>query len=76
MTTELLEKIIDDYARQNKKNGTLIIGGYIIQPMYWSEDENHNILYDIESMEEEFRHVIGNLEEHNDNSDFDWDKIL
>ena len=75
MTTELLEKIIDDYARQNKKNGTLIIGGYIIQPMYWSEDENHNILYDIESMEEEFHNVIRNLEEHNENSDFDWDTI-
>ena len=75
MKTEQLEKKIEDYARQNKKHGTLIIGRYLIQPMYWSEDGNENILYDIESMEEEFHNVIRNLEEHNENSDFDWDTI-
>ena len=73
MTTEELEKIITDYALENKEFGTLTIGGYVIQPMLWSEDNNGNINYDTDSMEDEFRNVIIELEDHNENSDFDWD---
>lgn len=75
MTTEQLEKIISDYATQNNEYGTLTIGGYVIQPIYWSEDSDGNINYDTETMEVQFRDVISDLEEHNENSDFDWDTI-
>lgn len=75
MTQEELEKVITDYTLQNNKYGNLIIGRYVIQPMYWSEDNNGNINYDTESMECEFRNIIVDLEHHNDNSDFDWDDL-
>ena len=75
MTHEELEKVITDYTLQNKEYGNLIIGRYVIQPMYWSEDNNGNINYDTESMENDFRNIIDDLEHHNDNSDFDWDDL-
>jgi hypothetical protein len=75
MTQEELEKVITDYTLQNNKYGNLIIGRYVILPMYWSEDNNGNINYDTESMENEFRNIIDDLEHHNDNSDFDWDDL-
>ena len=72
MTPEQLEKIISDFCDQNREYGTLRIGGYVIQPMIWSEDNNGNINYDTESMEDEFRNVIIELEDHNENSEFEW----
>jgi len=72
MTPEQLEKILVDFCNENNEYGTLRIGRYVIQPMYWSEDENGNINYDTESMEEEFRNVIIELEDHNENSEFEW----
>ena len=74
MTQEEIEKIINDYCDENRHYETLRIGRYVIQPMYWSEDSNGNINYDTESMEDEFRNVIIELEDHNDESDFDWDE--
>jgi hypothetical protein len=72
MTPEQLEKIISDFCDQNREYGTLRIGRYVIQPMIWSEDNNGNINYDTESMEDEFRNVIIELEDHNENSEFEW----
>lgn len=51
MTTEQLEKIIDDYAIQNKEHKTLIMGPNGIQTIYWSEDENGNLKYDTETVD-------------------------
>ena len=72
MTHEELEKIISDFCDQNSQYETFCIGRYVIQPMYWSEDDNGNINYDTESMEDEFRNVIIDLEEHNENTEFEW----
>jgi len=72
MTPEQLEKIISNFCEQNSEYGTLRIGGYVIQPMIWSEDNNGNINYDTESMEDEFRNVIIELEDHNENTEFEW----
>jgi len=47
----------------------------IIQPIYWSEDNTGNINFDIESMREEFEQLMYVMEQHNENSDFDWDSI-
>jgi len=51
MTTEQLEKIIDDYAIQNKEHKTLIMGPNGIQTIYWCEDENGNLKYDTETVD-------------------------
>ncbi len=72
MTPEQLEKIISDFCDQNRQYETLRIGGYVIQPIYWSEDDNGNINYDTETMEDEFRNVIIELEDHNENSEYEW----
>ena len=72
MTPEQLEKIISDFCDQNGEYETLRIGGYVIQPIYWSEDDNGNINYDTETMEDEFRNVIIELEDHNENSEFEF----
>jgi hypothetical protein len=45
----------------------------IIQPVYWAEDKDGNINFDVESMRYEFEKVMCFMEKHNDNSDFDWD---
>jgi hypothetical protein len=45
----------------------------IVQPIYWSEDNDGNINFDIESIREEFERFIFMLEEHNEVSEFDWD---
>jgi hypothetical protein len=47
----------------------------IVQPIYWSEDNTGNINFDIESIREEFERLISLMEEHNENSDFDWDNM-
>ena len=72
MTPEQLEKIISDFCDQNRQYETLRIGGYVIQPIYWSEDDNGNINYDTETMEDKFRNVIIELEDHNENSEYEW----
>lgn len=74
MTPEQIEKIINDYCNETRNYETLRIGRYVIQPIYWSEDSKGNINYDTESMEDEFRNVIIELEDHNDESDFDWNE--
>jgi hypothetical protein len=43
-----------------------ILGKYIIQPLSWFEDDNGNMIYDIESIKEEFDSQIRELEEHNE----------
>ena len=55
---EILEKL---------RPGPQIVGDYIIQPISWGEDDNGNVIYDIESIEQEFEYNLRELEEHNDN---------
>jgi hypothetical protein len=47
----------------------------IVQPVYWSEDKNGNINFDVESMRDEFEKLLTSLEEYNDESEFDWDNF-
>ena len=44
-----------------------------IQPIYLSEDADGNINFDVDSIRDEFEKLMYLMEEHNDNSDFDWD---
>jgi hypothetical protein len=66
---ELIHKLHCEYPN------SFVVGNYVIQPMYWSEDNDGNINYDVESMRDEFNVICSNLEEHNENSDFDWDNM-
>ena len=72
MTTEQLENILNDYQSNENNYGTTIVGRYIIQPIYWSEDENGAINYDVESMRDEINAIIDEYEEHNESTDFVW----
>lgn len=72
MTQEQLEQIISDYQSAEVNYSTMIIGRYIIQPIYWSEDENGAINYDVESMTDEIMSIFYELEEHNESTDFVW----
>jgi hypothetical protein len=66
---ELIQKLHSQYSN------AFAIGNYVIQPIYWSEDNQGNINYDVESMRDEFYSICSDLEEHNENSDFDWDNM-
>jgi hypothetical protein len=44
----------------------------ITQRIYWAEDNNGNIIYDIESIREEFEQKLAELEQENENSEFEW----
>jgi hypothetical protein len=68
--TELITSLLSDSDTYHKlhDNG-------IVQPIYWSEDNTGNINFDIESIREEFERLIYLMEEHNENSDFDWDNM-
>ena len=72
MTHEELEKIISDFCDQNREYFSFRAGEYVIQPIHWSEDNNGNINYDTETMEDEFRTMIIELEDHNENTEFEW----
>jgi len=71
----MTEQNIIDSLIQNKIYEGTILDRWIIQPIFWSEDQDGNIYYDIESIRDEFEQMISNLEEQNEESDFDWDNM-
>jgi len=73
-TTMTEQNIIDSLIQNNIYEGT-ILDRWIIQPIFWSEDQNGNIYYDIESIRDEFEQMVSQLEEQNEESDFDWDNM-
>jgi hypothetical protein len=42
----------------------------------WSEDYNGNIIFDIESMREDLENILYVLEQHNEETEFDWDNSI
>jgi hypothetical protein len=66
--TQLMKSLLSDsdtYHELQEKG--------IVQPVYWSEDKDGNINFDVDSIRDEFEKLMYLMEEHNDNSDFDWD---
>jgi hypothetical protein len=65
----------------NKLNNESIVGMFseaeagIGLPIYWSEDINGNINYDTDSIREAFEALMSKLEDHNDNTEFDFDNF-
>ena len=53
--------------------GPFVVGRFVIQPIYYDEDDNDTIWYDIESMENEFKNLLDEMERHNDTSGFKWE---
>lgn len=47
----------------------------IVQPIYWSEDDNGNINFDVDSIRDEFERLLTALEEYNETSDFGEDDL-
>jgi hypothetical protein len=39
-------------------------------PIYWGEDDNGNIMFDIDSMRDDFDCLIEELEKHNETSEW------
>jgi hypothetical protein len=68
--TEIMETILQDSDGYNE-----IHERGIVQPIYWSEDKDGNINFDVDSIREEFERFLSQLEEHNESSDFDWDNL-
>ena len=71
-----MKNILDIISKLNQNS----IGGQFSEaeagiglPIYWSEDINGNINYDIESIKEAFETLVAELENHNDETDFDFD---
>lgn len=48
--------------------------GSCILPIFYSEDENGNINFDIDGIREQFDEFMFKLQEYNDNSDFNFDE--
>ena len=76
-----MKNILDIISKLNQES----LGGHIVSfdeadagiglPIYWSEDINGNINYDTDSIREAFEALMTKLEDHNENSDFDFDNF-
>ena len=42
--------------------------------IYWSEDYDGNINFDIESMRQDLEDILYVLEQHNEETEFNWDE--
>ena len=74
ITAESVANLNNDLAYRNTQEFILAVGNVIL-PIYWSEDNKGNINYDIESIREQFESLMSALENHNDDSDFDFDNF-
>ena len=68
-----LENLLND--NDSETTGTFVVGRFIIQPIYYAQDKNKCVYYDIESIQDEFNQVINEFQEFNDNTNFDWDNL-
>jgi hypothetical protein len=66
-------EVIDNVCKNNIGSGLTTHPKGVIQGIYWSEDNNGNINFDVESIREEFEYLLSCLEEYNETSNFDWD---
>ena len=74
ITAESVANLNNDLAYRNTQEFILAVGNVIL-PIYWSEDKKGNINYDIECIREQFESLMSALENHNDDSDFDFDNF-
>ena len=74
-TTMNLETILENICEKNVNCGLSTDGSNITQRVYYNEDNDGNIYFDTESMEEELRFLIISLEQHNENSKFNPDNL-
>jgi hypothetical protein len=65
---ELLKQLVSSnpYAMESHPQGVIV-------PIYWSEDKDGNINFDVDSIRDEFESLLSQLESHNDETEFDWD---
>jgi hypothetical protein len=73
-----MKNILDIISKLNQES----LGGQFSEadagiglPIYWSEDINGNINYDTDSIREAFEALMTKLEDHNDNTEFDFDNF-
>lgn len=58
-----LEKLLMElelYLLKNRQPGTFQVGKYVVQPIYWGENEDGEIIIDKESMLDEFEDTLEN----------------
>ena len=75
MKQETIEKLNDllEILFREESTQTLLIGDVIIQQVFWWPDEDDNVYYDIENIRIDIDFVLKELEEHNDNTNYNWE---
>jgi hypothetical protein len=75
MKQETIEKLNDllEILFREESTQTLLIGDVIIQQVFWRPDEDDNVYYDIENIRIDIDFVLKELEEHNDNTNYNWE---
>ena len=66
-------KIVERMLENSDKAHFLEVkkGGVVI-PIYWVQDEQNNINFDVDSIRDDFDFFIAHLEEHNERTNFNW----
>lgn len=72
ITADLVASLNNDLSDRNPVE-FIEEGGDLILPIFWSEDRDQNIYYDIDSIRQNFEELMTALERHNRASDFDFD---
>ncbi len=75
MKQEIKDKLIEHIETLFKEEltQTLLIDDIIIQQVFWCPDSDDNIYYDIENIRTDIEIVLKELEEHNDNTNYNWE---
>ena len=70
-----LIKTIQENLEENTSVGIQFIPGsnQCLFPIYWSQDNSGNIMFDVDSMTDDFDSLIAELESHNETTDFDFE---
>jgi len=69
-----LFSMIKSYDLQKENTPEAIAEDCVVRlPLFWGEDSNGNINFDIDSIREAMNSLIDSLEEYNENSDFNFD---
>lgn len=65
ITADLVASLNNDLSDRNPEELIIEEGGDLILPIFWSEDRDQNIYYDIDSIRQNFEELMTALERHN-----------
>jgi hypothetical protein len=67
-------QVIQETLEEGTSAGIQFIPGsnQCLFPIYWGEDNNGNIMFDVDSMRDDFDCLIEELEKHNEITEFEF----